>query len=93
MFSFSLFVSSGRRANCVLYGILYALACVTKHFNNFFILMIGRLLGGIATSILYSAFESWLVYEHNSVSQLRVGPYPIWWLQLGLRLDFRLIMR
>ncbi|XP_033642811.1 molybdate-anion transporter-like [Asterias rubens] len=56
----------GRRANCVLYGILYALACVTKHFNNFFILMIGRLLGGIATSILYSAFESWLVYEHNS---------------------------
>ncbi|XP_022103950.1 molybdate-anion transporter-like isoform X2 [Acanthaster planci] len=56
----------GRRANCILYGILYALACVTKHFNNFHILMIGRLLGGTATSILYSAFESWVVYEHHA---------------------------
>ena len=32
--------------------------------------MIGRLLGGIATSILYSAFESWLVCEHNKVNIL-----------------------
>jgi len=55
----------GRKTNCILYGILYGLACVTKHFNNFTILMIGRLLGGIATSILYSAFESWLIYEHH----------------------------
>lgn len=55
----------GRRANCILYGIMYSLACVTKHFGNFWILMIGRLLGGMATSILYSAFESWLVFEHN----------------------------
>ncbi|VDM82620.1 unnamed protein product [Strongylus vulgaris] len=29
------------------------------------VLMIGRFLGGISTSILFSAFESWLVYEHN----------------------------
>lgn len=55
----------GRRSNCILYGILYGLACITKHFNNFWILMFGRLLAGMATSILYSAFESWLVYEHN----------------------------
>lgn len=55
----------GRRFNCILYGILYGMACVTKHFNNFWILMLGRLLGGTATSILYSAFESWLVHEHN----------------------------
>ncbi|XP_050412039.2 molybdate-anion transporter isoform X1 [Patella vulgata] len=55
----------GRKTNCVLYGVLYGLACVTKHFNNFWILMLGRLLGGTATSILYSAFESWLIFEHN----------------------------
>ncbi|BFZ08258.1 hypothetical protein BsWGS_11297 [Bradybaena similaris] len=55
----------GRRTNCILYGVLYGAACITKHFGNFWILMIGRLLGGTATSILYSAFESWLVYEHN----------------------------
>ncbi|PKI53887.1 hypothetical protein CRG98_025681 [Punica granatum] len=27
--------------------------------------MLGRVLGGIATSLLFSAFESWLVAEHN----------------------------
>jgi len=41
--------------------------CVFQHFNNFSILMVGRLLGGIATSILYSAFESWVIYEHHKV--------------------------
>ncbi|XP_014671311.1 PREDICTED: molybdate-anion transporter-like [Priapulus caudatus] len=55
----------GRRSNCILYGILYSCACITKHFPNFWILMIGRVLGGVATSILYSAFESWVVYEHH----------------------------
>lgn len=55
----------GRKTNCIIYGVLYGLACVTKHFNNFSILMVGRLLGGIATSILYSAFESWLIHEHH----------------------------
>lgn len=59
---------SGRRWNCVLYGILYGLSCITKQYPIMNILMIGRFFGGIATSILYSAFESWLVYEHNKVS-------------------------
>jgi hypothetical protein len=26
--------------------------------------MLGRVFGGIATSLLFSAFESWLVAEH-----------------------------
>lgn len=56
----------GRKTNCFIYGVLYGGACITKHFANFHVLMVGRLLGGIATSILYSAFESWLVFEHNS---------------------------
>ncbi|KAK5970230.1 molybdate-anion transporter, partial [Trichostrongylus colubriformis] len=56
---------NGRRNNCVIYGILYGCSCITKHFASMPILMIGRFLGGIATSILYSAFESWVVYEHN----------------------------
>lgn len=55
----------GRRFNCILYGVLYGVGCMTKHFNNLHILMFGRLLAGISTSILYSAFESWLIYEHK----------------------------
>jgi hypothetical protein len=38
-----------------------------QHFPNFWVLMFGRLMGGIATSILFSAFESWLVCEHSKV--------------------------
>ncbi|CAG9539607.1 unnamed protein product [Cercopithifilaria johnstoni] len=55
----------GRRLSCLLYAVLYATACVTMHFTNFWILIIGRVFGGIATSILYSAFESWLLCEHS----------------------------
>ena len=55
----------GRKTNCFIYGLLYGGACITKHFADFNILMIGRLLGGIATSILYSAFESWLIFENG----------------------------
>ena len=35
-------------------------------FKDFTILMIGRLLGGIATSLLFSVFEAWLVGAHAS---------------------------
>lgn len=45
--------------------------------------MIGRVLGGIATSLLFSAFESWLVAEHNKVaaqiplSSAHRSPFPL----------------
>lgn len=58
---------SGRRNACVTYCITYILSCVTKHSSEFFVLMVGRILGGIATSLLFSAFESWLVAEHFKV--------------------------
>ena len=46
----------------------YTLGCLTKHVNNFWVLCGGRVLCGIATSLLFSAFESWLVSEHFKVS-------------------------
>lgn len=47
------------------YCITYILSCITKHSPHYKVLMLGRVLGGIATSLLFSAFESWLVAEHN----------------------------
>lgn len=41
--------------------------CMTKHSPDYKVLMLGRVLGGIATSLLFSAFESWLVAEHFKV--------------------------
>ncbi|ESR52486.1 Major facilitator superfamily domain-containing protein 5 [Citrus sinensis] len=61
----SLADKQGRKRACVTYCITYMLSCVTKHSSEYKILMLGRILGGIATSLLFSAFESWLVAEHN----------------------------
>ncbi|KAJ1694230.1 hypothetical protein LUZ63_010928 [Rhynchospora breviuscula] len=61
----SLADKQGRRRACITYCISYILSCITKHSPQYKILMLGRILGGIATSLLFSAFESWLVAEHN----------------------------
>jgi len=50
----------------ILFAIIYAASCMTKHFQDFWILMLGRLLGGIATSLLFSVFEAWLIGAHAS---------------------------
>lgn len=55
----------GRKFNVLVFVITYALSCATKHVNDFNVLLIGRIFAGIATSILFSAFESWLISEHN----------------------------
>ncbi|CAN7099240.1 unnamed protein product [Brassica rapa subsp. narinosa] len=55
----------GRKRACVTYCIVYILSCITKHSPQYRVLMVGRILGGIATSLLNSAFESWLIAEHN----------------------------
>lgn len=56
----------GRKQAALLYVATYSLSCLTKHSPDYWVLMIGRLLGGIATSLLFSAFESWAVAAHNS---------------------------
>lgn len=48
------------------YCVMYILSCITKHWNNYNILLVGRLLGGVATSLLFSVFDAWLVCEHNA---------------------------
>lgn len=55
----------GRRKLATLYCFLYAISCMTKHVNSFTVLLLGRLTGGIATSLLFSVFDSWMVSEHN----------------------------
>jgi MFS family permease len=70
---------SGRKNAALGYVITYSLSCCTKHSPNFWVLMVGRVLGGIATSLLYSAFESWLVAEHfkRGFSGARARPWHV----------------
>ncbi|CAG0885777.1 unnamed protein product [Darwinula stevensoni] len=54
----------GRKRLCLLFCLLYSICCLTKLSANFYMLAFGRILGGISTSILFSSFESWYIYEH-----------------------------
>ena len=63
----SLVVCRGRKRAGLLYVATYTFGCLTKHWNNFGVLLVGRIFCGVATSLLYSAFESWLVAEHFKV--------------------------
>ncbi|RNF10389.1 molybdate-anion transporter-like [Trypanosoma rangeli] len=56
----------GRRAVCLLYCVVYTLSCATKYVNSFPVLVVGQLLGGVATSLLWSAFESWMISERRT---------------------------
>lgn len=56
--------SWGRKRCAVLYCVLYILSCLTKHSSDYAMLMLGRVTGGIATSLLFSTFECWMVGEH-----------------------------
>lgn len=53
----------GRKKFALLYCMVYFGHCLTKHWNNFGLLTLGRILGGISTSLLFSVFDSWLVSE------------------------------
>jgi MFS family permease len=55
----------GRKLACLVFCVVYSLSCFTILFDSIFILFIGRILGGIATTLMYSVFESWMVTEYH----------------------------
>jgi MFS family permease len=55
----------GRRLGCIVYCILEVAINVLEHYPDMRLLMLGRILGGMSTSLLFSAFESWMVSEHR----------------------------
>ena len=57
----------GRRNGCVLCGLAFAFTCLTAHSTHLGILLLGRLTAGIASTLLHSAFEAWLVSEATRV--------------------------
>lgn len=55
----------GRKRVTQMFCIMYSFCCMTKFTSNFYVLMLGRIFGGISTSMLFSTFEAWYVYEHT----------------------------
>lgn len=54
----------GRKKSCVLFSLTYSLCCITKLSQDYFVLLVGRALGGLSTALLFSAFEAWYIHEH-----------------------------
>ncbi|KAJ3299147.1 hypothetical protein HK104_009941 [Borealophlyctis nickersoniae] len=54
----------GRKLSTLIFCFAYTLSCLTKLSPDYNVLLLGRLLGGISTSLLFSVFEAWMVSEH-----------------------------
>jgi MFS transporter, MFS domain-containing protein family, molybdate-anion transporter len=55
----------GRRLGCIIFCVLEIVINVMEHVPSMPVLMAGRILGGLSTSLLFSTFESWMVSEHR----------------------------
>jgi len=55
----------GRKTMCLVFVACYIASALTKLSHSYWVLMFGRVFSGVATSLLFSAFEAWMVCEHN----------------------------
>ena len=65
----------GRKRSCIVYCVLEIIINILEHFDDFPTLILGRILGGVSTNLLFSAFESWMTTEHRNRG------FPESWLQ------------
>jgi MFS transporter, MFS domain-containing protein family, molybdate-anion transporter len=55
----------GRKNSCIVYCVLEIIINILEHSHDFGVLLFGRVLGGVSTNLLFSAFESWMATEHR----------------------------
>ncbi|KAI1752627.1 hypothetical protein F4782DRAFT_540285 [Xylaria castorea] len=55
----------GRRRACLVFCGIHSLAAISVCFDALPILIAGRVLGGVALTLLWTAFESWMIAEYN----------------------------
>lgn len=57
--------SCGRKKGTLAFTLLYAISALSTRSNNVYMVLLGRVAGGLGTSLLFSAPEAWLIAEHN----------------------------
>lgn len=55
----------GRKLACLVFCVTYSAACLSTLLPNLAVLFFGRVCGGLSTSLLFSAYESWMVTEYH----------------------------
>lgn len=73
----------GRRRFSLVFCVVYGLACVSMLADDLVALFVGRWLGGVGTTLMYSVFDSWMIAEY-AAEGLEASP-------LGLREMFGLM--
>ncbi|KAI9650637.1 hypothetical protein NHQ30_000656 [Ciborinia camelliae] len=63
----------GRKSACLVFCLSYSLSCFSTLFPSASILFIGRIFGGLSTSLMFSAFESWMVTEYHKRDIQKAG--------------------
>ncbi|NXS56795.1 MFSD5 protein, partial [Brachypteracias leptosomus] len=66
-----------RKKSCLLFSFTYSLCCLLKLSRDYLVLAVGRVLGGLSTALLFSAFEAWYLHEH-----LERHDFPAEWIGL-----------
>nr|XP_026690063.1 molybdate-anion transporter-like [Ciona intestinalis] len=61
--------SYGKRKVFVIATLLYAVSCLIKLSSQYSVLIIGRIISGASTSILFCAQEAWYIHEHITVHE------------------------
>lgn len=66
----ALFVGSladryGRRTACLAYCAITILSLFSVLSDNLKVLFVGRALGGLSTTLMYTVFETWMVTEYH----------------------------
>jgi MFS transporter, MFS domain-containing protein family, molybdate-anion transporter len=56
----------GRRKACLFFCVAYSISCATVLSDSVAVLLCGRLLGGVCTTLLFSVFETWMVHEFHA---------------------------
>ncbi len=59
--------TKGRKRATLLFTLLYSLGAISTKASVLHLLVIGRILSGLGTSLLFSAPESWLVSESQKI--------------------------
>ncbi|KAK7959612.1 uncharacterized protein PG986_004466 [Apiospora aurea] len=56
----------GRRTACLAYCAVHSLASLSVLSSALGVILAGRILAGVGTTLLWSVFESWMVAEYNA---------------------------
>ncbi|KAI4085896.1 MAG: hypothetical protein LQ344_008038 [Seirophora lacunosa] len=55
----------GRRSACLVCCATIVLSCLSVLSDDIRLLFVGRALGGLGTTLMYTVFEAWMVTEYN----------------------------